>query len=327
MGQAYLGATELNKLYLGTTQINNVEVTYTIVNTEVVNWVNATNITNQKVWIAVDEFVSGCKTDTIWSKFSAIYPLITDSTNTAIIKDQFKYNLVNTNLYTLGYVGSSTVGYDGYTNGGTDSYINTNLNPSSSNAAVSHMSFYTPDIFADDSQAHMGAYYTFTVGVGTFNYGFGLWTTGSSQACCSGFGGGPSTTFFAMGDGVPTNLTSTQEQLITNATGSGLWFNSALAGPGPQNNAPYYNGDELYTGGSQTVNTNFGDVDTPILLGAIGYRIEPGSFEFPRGFSTKTYSFFTIGATFTADEALAAYNRIQTLQEQIDSIFGTTRAV
>ena len=225
MAQAYLGATELNKQYLGTTQINEVLGPYAIINAETKAWIEATNMTNPRIWVAVDEFVSGCKIDTIWSKFSAIYPLITDSTNTATIKNQFSKNLVNTNLYTLAYNGSSTVGYDGYTNGGIDSYINTNLNPSSSNAAVSHMSFYTPDIFADDSQAHMGAYYTFIDGVGTFNYGFGLWTTGSSQACCSGFGGGPSTTFFAMGDGVPTNLTSTQEQLITNATGSGFWFN------------------------------------------------------------------------------------------------------
>lgn len=331
MGQAYLGSTELNKLYLGTTQINKVIGPYSIVNTEVINWVNATDMTNPRIWRAVDEFVSGCKIDAIWSKFFAIYPLITDSTNTATIKNQFKYNLVNTNLYTLAYNGSSTVGYDGYTNGGTNSYINTNLNPlGSSLGGDLHMSLYTPDIFANASQAHMGAFYRYVIGVGTFNEGYGLWTTGSTQACCQFAGGENNTTFIAMGGGNPNTFRSGTDQIfVNNATGSGLWFSSNTYGVYPSVDCiTYYNGSALITNAfSKTVQDNMETVDTPILLGAMGYRIEDYDFEFPFGFSTLTYSFFTIGNSFTADEASAAYNRIQTLQEQIDSILGTSRAV
>jgi len=318
MAQAYLGNTALNQTWLGNTQINKVEIPYTIINTEVINWVEATGMSNQLVWEAVDEFVSGLKTDNVWSKFDAIYPLITDSTSTAVIKDQFSKNLVNTNLYTLGYVGSSTVGYDGYTNGGVDSYINTNLNPSLSIYIThfdrEHLSFYTAQNFASTQQGHMGAHHRFEMGVGTFYNGYSISTTGSSNTTYTTTGDGP----FGPGAGSDT-------QIVTNATSSGWWLSSnRRQGPTSQT---YVNGNLLIS------NDNVGSdgttlVNTPILLGTVGWRQDaPSNFVFPFGFSTLQYSFFSIGDYLTGTDATNAYNRVQTLQEQIDNIFGTSRAV
>jgi len=318
MAQAYLGNTALNQLWLGNTLINTVKTVYTIVNTEVVNWVEATGMTNPRVWEAVDRFVSGLKADNVWSKFDAIYPLITDSTSTAVIKDQFSKNLVNTNLYTLAYIGSSTVGYAGYTNGGVDSYINTNLNPSSSINVThedrEHLSFYTAQNFASTQQGHMGAHWKYVVGVGTFNDGYSIHTTGSSNTSYITTGTGP------LGPGAGSDT-----QIVTNATSSGWWL-SSLTNQGTTSQA-YVNGNLLLSnndiiGGEPT------KVNTPILLGTVGWRQDdPTNFVFPFGFSTLQYSFFSIGDYLTGTDATNAYNRVQTLQEQIDDIFGTSRAV
>ena len=118
---------------------------YVPTNAEVVAWVTATGITTDSLIEAVDDFVSGCKTDSIWSKFDILYPLVTDSTDTATIKNQFKINLVDTGSYGLTYTGSSTVGYDGYTNGGSGAIVLTGYVPSTQLASANsaHMAIYT----------------------------------------------------------------------------------------------------------------------------------------------------------------------------------------
>lgn len=330
MGQFYLGGTALNQLWLGNNAINQSYGPVSITNAETQNWINATGIDNPDVWLAVDQFVSGLKTDNIWSKFRAIYPFITDSTTEAVIKDQFSKNLVNPNVHTLEYSGTSTVGYDGYENGGTNSFIGTNLRPPSSSitsATGMHLSFYSAEQFVSTEQGQIGAYWTRVDGVATITDGVGIFTTGSTQACCQFFGGGNSTSLVTVGGNNPDNFPfSSDVQILTNATGSGWWLSSLsnlLASPSTNT---YLNGALVKS--DNNLNTDDFNIDTPILLGTAGHRddVSP-NFTYPFGFSTLKYSFCTIGAYLNSTEAANANSRIQTLQQQIDAIFSTSRAV
>jgi hypothetical protein len=313
MLQFYLGGTALNQTWLGNTQINLIGGPVSVSNSEVRNWINATGIINPEIWLAVDEFVSGLKADSVWNKFSAIYPLITD--NLLDADTQFKINLVNTGSYTLSYNGG-TFGYDGYTNGGGGSYINTGINPANDLYPIQgdgriHLSFYTKDNFANSQQGHMGAFGYIELFPG-FNvyHGYGIFTTGSSND-----------TYITVGAGNPaTYPAGTDEQFVTNATGSGWWLSSN--GTDAPWSSAYLNGNVILANND----INNGELNqytnTPILIGTVNSNTGPVF-----GYSTLKYSFFTIGDDLTNTDALNTNNRIQTLQQQIDDIFGTSRAV
>ena len=320
MAQTYLGNTEINSLYLGQTKINKTINPYTIQNSEVENWVVATGMANEDVRIAVDQFVSGLKTDNVWDKFVAIYPLITDNVSDAA--DQFSINLVNSSLYTLSYTSPGTFGYDGYTNGGSNSYASTALNPSASLYPVQgnriHLSFYTSESFASAREGHMGAFACQIVGAGTICNGYGIFSTGSAQYFPTGID-----TYYTVGAGDINNFPlDTDEQIILSATGSGWWLSTNGTNFADPDSQTYLNGDLLKSNND----INDGEINeftnTPILLGTINSSTGPAI-----GFSTIKYSFFTIGDYLTSTDASNANARIQTLQQQIDAIFNTSRAV
>lgn len=312
MAQFYLGSTELNQLWLGNTQINRSKGPVTVSNSETQNWINATGMSNPDIWAAVDEFVSGLKADSVWSKFTAIYPLITDDLPNA--DTQFKINLVDTGSYALGYNGG-TFGLDGYTNGGGGSYIDTGINPKDdlfpTQGDKIHLSFYTKDAFASTQQGQMGAFGREELSPGLFIYhGYGIFTTGSSNK-----------TYITVGAGNPTQYPAgTDEQLVTNATGSGWWL-STNGIDAPWSNA-YLNGNVLLANND----INNGEINqytnTSILVGTVNSHVGPIF-----GNSTLKYSFLTVGDYLTSTDTSNANARIQTLQQQIDAILGTTRAV
>lgn len=271
---------------------------YVPANTEVINWATATGITTTSLIQAVDDFVSGCKTDSIWSKFDILYPFVTDSTTTATIKDQFKINLVNTGSFTLTYTGSSTVGYGGYTNGGSGAMIGTGYVPSTNLGSV--------------NSAHMGIYTTST------NPGTDVIDAG----------GGTGGNFSLMICGRTTNDNANQCQV---AMVSGQYS-------APSAGQSIFTGLFVGTYASPTVesyNTRLwrrnSSVGTAVGTGTIAdSQLSLGAWYYDNAIvnpTAKQYQFFSFGDHMTSTNVSNFTTRVNTLQSAVDAIYGTSRAV
>jgi hypothetical protein len=74
--------------------------------------------------IALNTFVTGLKANNIWSKMSAIYPLVGGNAT------DHRLNLVNPNSYRINYYGGWTHNANGITGNGTNTYGDTTFAPS-----------------------------------------------------------------------------------------------------------------------------------------------------------------------------------------------------
>ena len=74
--------------------------------------------------VALNTFVTGLKANNIWSKMSAIYPLVGGNAT------DHRLNLVNPNSYQINYYGGWTHNANGITGNGTNTYGDTTFTPS-----------------------------------------------------------------------------------------------------------------------------------------------------------------------------------------------------
>jgi hypothetical protein len=100
--------------------------------TDVSAFLTATGISDSTIETALTTFVTTLKTESLWDKMVAIYPLVTDKTDTVDIQGQFKYNLKDPQdsdaAYRLTFIGSVVVSQDGLTTvGGAARYIKTHI--------------------------------------------------------------------------------------------------------------------------------------------------------------------------------------------------------
>ena len=269
---------------------------YVPTNAEVVAWVTATGIATDTLIEAVDDFVTGCKDDSIWSKFKAVYPFVTDSVTTATIKDQFKYNLVDTTTFTLSYTGSSTVGYGGYTNGGAGSMIGTGFVPSTNLDSVNsiHMSIYTTSGNPGTDVIDLGG------GVGNYSY-----------VVC-GRNSGPNTNQV---------LTAVVASQFADTTGNSI-FTGLFVGTYANPTIESYN-TRLWRRGTIVANDNGtgGPANGQMGIGTFYYGasiINPTS---------KQYQFVSFGSHMDSTDVSNFNTRVDDLQAAVDAIYATSRAV
>jgi len=264
-------------------------------NAEVEDWVIATGIATDTLIEAVDDFVTGCKDDGIWTKFKAVYPFVTDSTDTATIKDQFKYNLVDTTTFTLSYTGSSTVGYGGYTNGGAGSMIGTGFVPTTHLASVNsiHMSIYTTSGNPGTDVIDLGG------GVDDYSY----------IVCGRDSGGNTNQALTAIVAGQ-----------FAGATGQTI-FTGLFVGTYANPTIESYN-TRLWRRGSIVQNDTGtgGPANGQMGIGTFYY----GSIINP---TSKQYQFVSFGSHMDSTDVSNFTTRVDDLQTAVDAIYSTSRAV
>jgi len=78
-----------------------------------------TGKTNNDIWVAVDTYIKDLKSNSLWDKIEALYPIVGDTAN------KHSYNLRDSNTYQITWFGSGTHTINGYTGNGTNGYGNT----------------------------------------------------------------------------------------------------------------------------------------------------------------------------------------------------------
>ena len=111
-------------------------------------FITATGLTTPTQQNTINELVLDLKSANIWTKFNALYPMITDKVTQVDIANQMKFNLKNpldTNgAFRLNWVGGWVWSTNGATPNGTNSYANTFLSTATNLSLNSgHLSYYS----------------------------------------------------------------------------------------------------------------------------------------------------------------------------------------
>lgn len=122
-------------------------------NAEVTAWSVASGIVDAATIAALNQFVTTLKNASIWTSFSAIYPLIGGSSA------PMSYNLVNAATFQITWHGTGTFNAEGYKSNGTTGYGDTGLTPSTTLSQNSvNITFYSPDDIGQTTGCYIGAY-------------------------------------------------------------------------------------------------------------------------------------------------------------------------
>jgi hypothetical protein len=102
-------------------------------------FIAAASITDSTQQSAIDTLVKSLKSTNIWSKMKAIYPFVGGSASS------HRYNLKNTNLFTLTFSGGWTHSSNGAKPNGSNGYADTYFNPTvqSLSTTSQHLSYYS----------------------------------------------------------------------------------------------------------------------------------------------------------------------------------------
>ena len=143
---------------LATDGTNNVyalnEITITI-DPDVAAFLLATSITDPVIKGAIEQLVQNLKGYSLWTKMSAIYPLVggTATTHKYNLKDPRDLNVA----YRLAFNGGVTHDSNGITGNGINAYANTFLTDVSLNTNNKHISMYQRNVLGGPSSVSMGA--------------------------------------------------------------------------------------------------------------------------------------------------------------------------
>lgn len=256
------------------------------------NWANTAGITDINAIQIVNNFVKDLKVNQLWGKFAAIWPMVSDSGTSATAKTQFKYNLVNPNLYTGTYLNNnSSGGKGGWTNASSDTF-NMNISPNTIGANYT-VGFYTNSDAATTDQIDLGVY----DGGGEFMYVI-----------------------------AGRNKSGGNAQILISPSSAGSAYNATNAGPftglfaaagNSTTGYAYRRTSQLGTGAY--TNTSRGDANN-FGLGSFfqtnNTAISP---------TTKTYQFCFIASYMTLAEFGYLATAVNNMQGALDVIYGTTR--
>ena len=258
----------------------------------VTTWASTAGITDNGLISAVNTFVGSCKSNSIWTKMIAIWPMVTDSSTSSGAKTQFKYNLVDPTLYVGTYLNNNSTGAKGgWTNASGDTF-NMNISPNTAGANYV-VGFYTNSDAATTDQIDLGVYdgggeYVYVIAGRNKSGGNAqvLITPSSAGAAYNATNAGPFTGLFGGGG---------------NSTTSYAYRRSSQLGTG------------AYTSTSRGDANNFG-------LGSFfqtnNTAISP---------TTKTYQFCFVSQFLDTTEFTNLSSAVNTLQGDVDTLYGTTR--
>lgn len=264
-------------------------------NQETNDWADATGITSTSILNAVDTFVSTCKTDGTWSKMKAIYPFITDSSNTTRAKLQFRYNLKDPSTYLGSYFSNTGTGsLSGWQNNGNDAFF---------------FGITTANIGSTDFI--MGMYTNSDAPAGDAN-DMGPYNIGADEY-----------TYFSAGK----NKSGANAQLVASTTGNKQIYNQTNAGPFTGLFGVAVNGS---TGYFYRRTTQLGTLGSISANRANTYKIPLGAIVASDGIeligpSSKTYQFGFAGNYLNSTEFGNLATAVNTLQGSLDTALATTR--
>jgi hypothetical protein len=229
----------------------------------------AARINNMMQRTAVNNLVKSLKRANIWSKFTAIYPFVGGNARS------HSFNLINTSLYQITFVGGVTHSANGIQGNGTNGYANTNLLGSALPQNDNHLAVYIRTNATDA------------------NYDIGTAITGTRVLG-----------FRSRNGAGNIEAYNNDITLITaaNAFPTGLQLHQRTA----SNAVAFYVGN----GGLMSSNTSVstGTIAFNILIGSVNIS---GS---PSGFNARQYAFSSMGQSLNSAERTDFYNAINQYQ-------------
>jgi hypothetical protein len=143
VNNADLGGLDVNKNYNALASRFSLPVRRpTITDADTFAFVEAAGISDPTQQLAVNTLVLGLKSNNLWTKMQAIYPFVG---GTAF---SHKWNLKNTSLYQLSFIGGVTHNSNGVKGNGTNGYATTNISTATAGPGDIHLSFYTNEASA-----------------------------------------------------------------------------------------------------------------------------------------------------------------------------------
>jgi len=124
MQTVYIGDTLINDIFIGNNRIDDTLEINQGIDQNVRNFALAAQINDTDIINSLDTFVSQLKSNNLWNKFYALYPLVGGTS------DSCKWNLITTSSFTLNYTGSFNFTNTGISGSGTTSNTNTSFTPS-----------------------------------------------------------------------------------------------------------------------------------------------------------------------------------------------------
>lgn len=306
MAKVYLGNTQLYNHYFGSSY-NGFE--YRVIEPEAQSFFDSTGISDIQVQNVINTFVFNLKIDGIWDKMIQILPFVADTT--ASLETKLKYNLKDVNSYSASFPnGLGTTGLNGFQADNASSiYSDTNLS--------------MVEVFQTGSgEAFEGIH-------------FSVYTTTSSFNNETDFGainvsGVPITQSFSIlhtGRLEPTSGNNRKQiafagsyPIITDSPPQSGSFVGSLTG---SNSYLRVNSTSIGSNLSTTYNQNL----IPSASITVGGIKEVRGITNILSISNRPYQMVTIGKGLTENEMDTLSTHIQTFQESIDSILGTSRAV
>jgi len=278
MQTVYIGNTLVNDVMLGSQRMDDVFTKFTGNDPNVVNFVNATGITNNDTINALDTLVATLKFNNIWDKLYALYPFV------GATQQSNKYNLINTGSFLLAFTGSWAYNDNGISGNGTNTYANTSFNPTSS---VSN--------FERNSSL---AIYTRTDTTSS-GYDMGIEDNQSNRVYLISKNNGNKSSYSISTE---TPLVSAADQ-----NGAGLFIGN-ISGSSSNNQKIFRNGTSI----ANQTNTTAIAANFPLYIGANNFKNTGVN-----AFVSESFSLASIGKGLTDSEASTYYTIVQNFQTSL----------
>lgn len=282
-------------------------------------FITAAGLTTPTQQNAINELVLNLKNANIWTKFNAVYPMVTDKATQVDMASQMKFNLKNpldTNAaFRITWFGGWTYSSNGALPTGTG-YANTNLNSSTVLTLNStHLSYYSRTTSAVSSAFEMGNVITsnsfgLSCGFGNVAYSdqYNFNTARISQANTD-----------ARGFYISTRTTSAIHKLFKNGsqfgttnTGASGTFNNLVIYIGALNNNGTASTNSVKECAFASIGSGLTDLEAQVFNQivegyqfALGRNINPSqSFYYNRNYNNETNAYlFSTQITNTTEQA------------------------
>lgn len=245
-------------------------------------FITAAGITNGAQRTAINNLVLSLKSANIWTKFTAIWPMVGGTSTT------HGYNLVNPAQYFISFISTWSHSPTGATPTSVNSYANTNLNCSTVlTQSNNHMAFYSRSNTTGAARTSMGAYGDLSAGAPIYNLSLknGLGNAGAFN----------------------TTQASGQAAIAANANSQGLYVGNKN-GTAIGNLTLFKNGSQIAANTVAITTNNYPNLN--LYIGASSTQSGTGFFQV----DDKECAFASVGTRFTSGEMSTFYTIVQAYQ-------------
>ena len=280
MQTIYVGNTLINDVFVGSVRMDEILEVNQGIDQNVRNFALAAGINSTPIINSLDTFVSQLKSNNLWDKFYALYPLVGGTA------DSCKWNLITTSSFTVNYTGSFNFTNTGLSGSGTTSNINTTFTPS-----INSADWATNNSFGVYVNTNVSGGYD--MGAGS---PFPASPTGADTYLISRFTG--DTAYFFNSSSITVASTDSR----------GFWFGCVSGSSGTNMNL-YKNGTSVASKASPTTYT----ITKALFFTANNPESGPTANENSR----RQYSLSFIARAFNSTEASTLNNIVQTFQTSL----------